>query len=118
MFRLRNTVTPVKRQFERAVAQLPVAHQSAVTVATTHLHETAVEAALQAGRDPAALTVAGHPSAPFVGIEQIPEGHQLANQEYGTPKASPSPVLRTAVRNETPTAKKIYDAHLRQGLGL
>lgn len=118
MFKLRNTVAPTQMAFERALSRLPEAHLQAVDAATDHLHETATEAALQAGMDPEAVVVDGHPQAPFVGIAPGPVGDAVADREFGQPRHAPDAVLRTAVRSQLPTAAHVYHTHLREGLGL
>lgn len=118
MFRIRNTVTPVKDRFRNALRQLPQAHMAAANTATAHLHRVTSQAASAAGMDSDAVVFVRHHTAPYVGLARTVAGEAIADREYGSPEGAPDPVLRTALRAAHPEAQQIYHRALRQGLGL
>ena len=113
-----NAFAPRKAHVERAIKRLPGAHRQAQLAGITHAHRLVTEAAEGAGLDSGPLRVFQGDGAPYVGIENGPNGDALFDHEFGTPESAPNPVLRTTLQAAHPAVGRTYADTLWRGLGL
>ena len=117
MFRIRDgALTPHLATFQRAVVQLPMAHQAAQQEGVEHIHAHVVEVAEREGIPTHTIGVFGGHQAPYVGIAHGADGDRVADREFGTHAQAPEPVLRSAARAAHPSARARYALRLVEGL--
>jgi len=120
MFRVRSRGLPSYRaHLEEVKRRLPEAHREALAAGADHLHDRAAGAAADVGWEPgAALSWGWHHNEPHLMVAQTKEGDALFDHEFGTETTPPHPVIRTAVHEAMPEARRIYTETLSRQAGL
>lgn len=107
--------TQHRARFNRAVANLPTAHDQAKDAAVSHVAAHVTHAAQRAGMDSDDVGTFWYQDRPRISVRP---GSQAEKLEYGTMANAPQATVRNAARTANHDAVRIYHSTLRKGLGI